>query len=310
MSVMRRKRDNRRVSRKRMRFPIKRCKVCYDIIDCWQDFDTGIYREIKCPDVKEAVEMENKKKLDEMKGFERIDVAGSTELRFRQMPDSLEHLNNVFSRRLLEVCHGKKVLMTLTGGLDTRAMLSVLNKNKLPVDAVTYWRAEHPDGGKDRDVEITRGIVKQCQCIMNHLVMEEKWVGHCENGGSFKDLTREYDVVLMGLLMSETFDKFQNFHKGEACADYVLASKIEASRNALDNAWIPGNVFLPGADVEIQRALREVPLMYRGFGSMQRKIILLNQPFLMRFPYTCFNLRFRLFRIFYWRFISVIEALQ
>lgn len=224
--------------------------------------------------------------------------------------DYLHRLNKTFSRRLLEVCRGKNVLLTFTGGLDTRAILAVLSKHKVPIDAVTYWRSQDAAQRKDRDIEITTRIAKHVPCIRQHLVVKEKWVGHCESGTGFQDLAKDYDVVLMGMLMSETFCKYENFHHSERAAIDTYEVKVQDTRLKNANAWVPPNVYLPGGDKEVQEALLNIPMMYRGFSSAQRYIILKNDPRLMRFPYTSFNFRYFLFRAAYWRFLSLMEFMQ
>lgn len=223
--------------------------------------------------------------------------------------DSLEKLNKIFTEEILRHCRGKHVLLTLTGGLDTRAILSVFSRHNIQVDCVTYWRSQDASQRKDHDIAITRCLARDVPCINKHHIIREKWVGHCVNSTSFRDLSQKYDVVVMGMMMSETFCKYENFHHSERNAIETYELKVEDSCDERLNAWIPPNAFLPSMNPLVQDALLDIPMMYRGFSAAQRRIILLNEPRLMMYPYTSFSFRFFLFRALYWRFIGLVERL-
>ncbi|HEC89298.1 MAG TPA: hypothetical protein ENI44_01800, partial [Thermoplasmatales archaeon] len=110
-------------------------------------------------------------------------------------------LNKIFSDIIVERCENKKVLLTLSGGLDTRAMLSVLCKHKIYCDAIT-----HSASGVPWDIKIAKKISNDVEYINHHIIvnassLEDAWK-------KFDEIYPNYDIVLHGEWISGLFDKY------------------------------------------------------------------------------------------------------
>jgi len=121
-----------------------------------------------------------------------------------------------------------------------------------------------------------------------------------------EELFKNYDVVLHGFFMSELFNKYEDLHKGE---DYFENQIERCSKNCEILAKRCPMIYHPAYDLDVQKQLRLLPIIYRRSSSIQRKIIILNQPDLLRFPLTCYNTKVRLVRWIYWRLIDALEIL-
>jgi len=77
-----------------------------------------------------------------------------------KMHQSIVRLNEIFSDAIIENCRDKKVLLTLTGGVGSRAMLSILCKHGVHCDAITHNASGFPE-----DIKIAKKIAKDIECI-------------------------------------------------------------------------------------------------------------------------------------------------
>ena len=209
------------------------------------------------------------------------------------MNQSILSLNKIFSEKIIEKCKDKKVLLTLSGGLDARAILSVLCKHGIHCDAVTYdlmpW-----------DIRIAKTIAENIECIDKHIVLD---VYSLENAKKELDtIFPEYDVVLFGLWISGLFDKYEHIELSEKALHERIAEGFKHIEN-LKKRW--PNSFFPADVKEIQEVLMNIPIMYRYFHYPQRCIIMLNYPKLMRYPYTTFNIKKRVARIIHWNIMRL-----
>lgn len=167
-----------------------------------------------------------------------------------KMHQSIINLNKIFSDEIVERCKDKKVLLTLSGGLDTRAMLSVLCKYGIHCDALTHNASRAP-----WDVKIARKISKDIKCIDKHIIV---------NASSLEDARKrldeiypDYDVVLHGVRISGLFDKYEHLELSEN----ELNKRIEDGLKHIDylhKRW--SNIFFPAKVREIQDALKDVPI--------------------------------------------------
>jgi hypothetical protein len=208
-----------------------------------------------------------------------------------------DEFNKIFSENIIQRCKGKKILLTLSGGMDTRAILSVLCKNNIPIDVFTI------DGWNNKqDVDIAKQLVDYVEIVDKHIIWKSS---NLDDIWMYQDsLFKQYDVVLRGFFMSELFNKYENIHKGE---NFTLERIEDCSNRCKSMAEKYPMIYQPAYDDEVQKQLSLLPIMYRCFSSIQRKIIMLNQPDLLSFPLTCYSFKIRFVRWMYWFFIDVFE---
>ena len=215
------------------------------------------------------------------------------------MYDSLIKLNKVFSNVIIEKCKDKKVLLTLSGGLDTRAMLSVLCKYGIHCDALTHNATNVP-----WDVKIAKKIAKDMECIDKHILIDDS---SSENvAKKLDDICPNYDIVLRGEWISGFFDKYEHMELSENEIEERIKDGFEHIDNLM-RRW--PNTYFPATEKSIQEVLKDIPIFYRFFHYPQKTIIMLNYPKLMKYPYTTFNLKKRIARIIHWKTIWVLERL-
>jgi hypothetical protein len=213
---------------------------------------------------------------------------------------SLKKFNEVFCKYVVEQCQDTNVLLTLSGGLDTRAIMSVLHKHNIIFDAVS-----HNAGDKqDRDVPLAKAIAMYSKIhdkgLQKHHIYNVESVE--EAAQRFDELFNSYDVVFHGNCMSGVFDMYDRIEMSEheltAFVKRVMTDMIKQTR------W--SNVYFPAAQPEIQEALCDVPIMFRYCGYPQRTIIYLNDKKLLSFPLTYFNRKKWLMRKVHWTCMDLI----
>ena len=176
-----------------------------------------------------------------------------------------------FEQAIVKKCRGKKVMLLLTGGMDSRAILSVLVKNNIPFDAYTHRQPNKYRHKHDVWVAFQLGI---------------KYAGIHEIGyyTPWKNLPfTGYDVVLTGLGMTE-FINYREFRSPQA----VIRSVIEEIK------LLPKNYYAPVLEMHMRFDTRGI---YPGdlntkeclFGIIQRRIIKRNAPELLKYKYTSFS---------------------
>lgn len=196
---------------------------------------------------------------------------------------SIKNLNQVFTDVILDKCKDKKVLLTLSGGMDTRAILSILLHNKIPFDAITCGLSN------DVDIKIAKRIAKDFK--LHHIIVpfscsSEKT--HIE----FKKVFKKYDVVLDGTLMSGLFDKYEHFDISEANIEIHFNHYANYMRNVWEKEH--PNVFTPAIEQYVLDVLKHIPIYYRLFSYPQVCMIKLNEPKLVKYPHTSYNLKKRI----------------
>ena len=216
------------------------------------------------------------------------------------MHRSFVRLNEVFTEKIVEKCKDKKVLLTLSGGLDTRAILSVLCKHEIHCDAIT-----HTASGVLWDVKIAKKISKDIKYIDHHYIRKVSSLDEAER--IFDELSDLYDIILFGTWISGLFDKYEHVELSEK----KLNQRIEEGFRYIKmwkNRW--KNAYFPVEEKDILNVLEDIPIIYRYFHYPQRCIIMLNYPKLMNYPYTTFNLRKRVARIIHWKSVWIMEKIM
>lgn len=198
-----------------------------------------------------------------------------------KVPQSINNLNQVFTDVILDKCRNRKVLLTLSGGMDTRAILSILLLNKIPFDALTHYAVSN-------DIKIAKTIATDFN--LNLTILHTNGQAE-ETHRAFKKIFKEYDVVLYGTLMSGLFDKYEHFDISEAQLKKRTNYYVDFIHDNQERKY--PNVFTPAIETKVLDSLKHIPIYYRLFSYPQMCIIKLNEPKLLRYPHTSYNLKKR-----------------
>ena len=116
------------------------------------------------------------------------------------------NLNSALTDVIVSNCKDKsKILLTMTGGMDTRLILSIMLKNNIRPDLFTW------DSDKN-DMKIARRIAKDESLLFIPLYKKTSDSDWLESVNSIID---SYNVIFYGELMSEVFNKFVRFTESE-----------------------------------------------------------------------------------------------
>jgi len=207
----------------------------------------------------------------------------------------IDELNTALTKTILNGCKDKKkILLTLSGGMDTRLILSILMKQDIHPDVMTW-------DGSPYDVKIAKRIAKDLDLkliIVNRKTCDEDW------NTSVKKVTDLYDVIFYGELMSEVFNKFVRFTESEGKLNSLIFNYFERVRINKNDEMKNKN--FPCLTAEVMSIAYDIPLCYRVYGYINRYIIRKNYSKLMRYPHTCVNIRYRFMELLYCFFISLV----
>lgn len=186
-------------------------------------------------------------------------------------------LNNVLTDVILKSCEGKdRILTTLTAGMDTRVILSILLNNGIYPFCVTYngW----DNFGMYKDIKISRKIARFYQ--LTHIIINKQ-----PNDTDFYlnlcNVLQDYDVVFYGEKMTEIFNKYNR----------ITDSERKLNELELSVADYPSKVY-PALNKKVRDIVKDIPIYYRMHGYLQRKLITMNQEALLYFPHTYYNLKY------------------
>ena len=209
---------------------------------------------------------------------------------------NLNKLNIALTNTILSECIEKeKILLTFSGGMDTRVILAIMLKHKIKPDLMTW-------DGSPNDIKIARNIATDLNLF--HIIVPKKTSdkGWLE---SVNDVLKYYDVIFYGELMSETFNKFVRFTESEKKLNDIINNFFIWVKDNVDKAKI--NKAMPCLDKDVMRAVEEIPLCFRVYGYINRKLIKMNYPYLLMYQHTAVNLRYRLCECLYWLFVPFLE---
>ena len=210
-----------------------------------------------------------------------------------KVPESLKSFNEIVTKVVLEKCHGKKnILLPLSGGADSRALLSILLKNHIDFTTLSWqdklWQS---------DIRIAKSI---CKKINREFHVSPDFGYHIHDNDAL--LFYEHDLVLSGLLMSGLWDQYGRLTSSDKShGEHVkkMMDWICEFKKTFPMFWVVA------LDHRIINEVNHVPWMYRMFSYPQRCIIQCNYPGLLRFPFTAYNNREWLARCGYYGFLLV-----
>lgn len=192
---------------------------------------------------------------------------------------NIKNFAKVFEKIILDSVENKeKVCLTLSGGMDTRTILSVLVKNNIKFDAFTHNQHLKVPIYKN-EIEVATQLGKKY--AENHIFLEQE-DGRWDTKEKHEAL-EGYDIVLFGLLMTEYLSKFEFFHLSENGYKNMYA-KCLTEKNKFPSHW-----FVPMLEEKVLEAYRDIPYKYLIFSNVQRSIIEMNMPELLQYKFTSYN---------------------
>jgi len=212
------------------------------------------------------------------------------------MREDLKELNKALTRVIASNCEGKeKILLTLSGGMDTRLVLSILLKNGIRPDVMTW-------DGSPGNIVIAKRIAydEGLNLIIVHKKTKDRdWLIEVNK------IIDKYDVIFYGELMSEVFNKFVRFTESEKKLNDIITNYFkwveENKSNLMDKKAFPC------LDKTVMAIVENMPICLRVYGYINRRLIALNYPSLLNYPHTVVNMRYRLMEVCYWMVIPIFE---
>lgn len=210
----------------------------------------------------------------------------------------IKYLNTLLTDVILDSVQGKKrVLCTLSGGMDTRVIFSILLKNDVAFNTLTWWATPEDMAIAKRISEYYK--IKQFCVYFSPYEKHELWKK------MINVVCSEHDIIIYGELMSEVFNKFVRLTDPEEHLNNIIHNfKVRVKKNA-DNEM--KNKFFPCLDPFVMNVVDNIPIIYRRYGYINRELIRLNCPHLLRIPHTVVNLRYRLIETMYHLSLPFIE---
>jgi len=211
----------------------------------------------------------------------------------------LVELSKALTEVIVSNCKGKNsILLTMSGGMDTRLILSIMLRNGITPDLMTW-------DGSPNDIKIASKIAKKeglKQIIVHRKTSDTDWLDEVNK------VILDYDVVFYGELMSEVFNKFVRFTESERKLNDIIDNYFQWVEDNSDNHDRELNkMVFPCLDKKVMNIAERIPIFFRVYGYINRKIIEHNYPYLMKYPHTVVNMRYRLLEFLYWCFVPMIE---
>jgi len=188
-------------------------------------------------------------------------------------------LNDILTKSLLENTKNKKVLLDLSGGHDTRVNLSILLNNDINFTAYTI---EFSKG----DIKISKKIAKEYG--FDHIIDKNERM-------TKKELIDSYDIKIGGRGYSE-----------QMCALHKMNKSFNMIRNHLLSKENIDFFYSPAIEKEVINCVKDIPIGYLVGGIIQKDLIRLNEPNLLKFPFTYYDWRHYMLNRFYPYFADMI----
>jgi mRNA-degrading endonuclease HigB of HigAB toxin-antitoxin module len=179
-------------------------------------------------------------------------------------------LNDAITNNLLDKIKDKKIIVDISGGHDTRVNVSILLNKKIDFTGRTFMLSKG-------DIPIAKKIAKEFK--IPHIITKERFkMEKMEdfnlqiNGGGYSEIM----CALHKQYMSYNMIKKHYFNK----------------KNNLKR-------YSPVLEKNVYEIIKNIPIIYLSGGIIQKELIALNKPELLKFPFTFYDLRHQMMNIFY-----------
>ena len=200
----------------------------------------------------------------------------------------IEKLNDCITKSILKkVKDKKKILLTLSGGHDTRVVLSILLKNNIHFHAVTIRFSKG-------DIKIAKRICKDLELhhyIYNDISIEKKWQ-------MVDELKKNYDILLVGTGFSEWMCALHKL--------YMSYNKLKEHNTEYIERTLKDECYSPMSEWDCINIIKDIPIVYLAGGYIQKELIKMNYPKLLKYPFTYFDWRHWLMNKFYPHIVDFI----
>ena len=183
---------------------------------------------------------------------------------------SICDLNRVLTDFMLSHIHdGDRVGIHLTGGKDTRVLLSILLKNNVDISGCLTCNhiSRHPTVMK-RDNDVSLAICKDLGLPYYHY-----------DFGDLNELIRvgdeDFDVVFGGKIMG-----------GILGDGFIWEYSLENTLDKFKKIAKHHNLVTPFIDSKVLLVCNRIPFYFKTAGIVHKKLLKLNYPALLRYPFT------------------------
>jgi len=190
-------------------------------------------------------------------------------------------INDLITDHILSYVKGKQsVLVDLSGGHDTRVNLSILLKHDISFITHSY--------------ELTKCDLKISGAIADKYCL--KRIVHAHGYDDVvKSLVDACDVRIHGGGYSEVM-----------CVMHKMNRSYNVVKNTVGKCKNDGKFFSPALEPDVIDAVLDIPLCYLLGGVIQKKLIGLNYPELLKFPFTFYDWRHYLLNRYYIYFANFL----
>ncbi len=195
--------------------------------------------------------------------------------------NKINNFIDVFERNIIRRTKDMdRIACHLTGGHDSRAILSILLKNKLKVECITGISPEmkiHPNARYDP--LIAHNISKKYD-LEHHFIRRGGFLGQRTH---WYCSSQKFDVVFSGAMMGNYLNKMNLYNLKLTYQRGILYKHINLVYELMK---ISPNLCYPIIEKEILDCCRNIPLKYKHNSIIQDEIIKRSFPELLDMPFT------------------------
>jgi len=185
-------------------------------------------------------------------------------------------LNTILTKNLIDKIKNKKILLDLSGGHDTRVNLSILLKHNIKFEVFTY--------------DLSYGDIKISTKICKKFKLKQH-ISKASNSSKLLE-TLSWDIRVGGDGYSEWMCILHKLNKS--------MNQIKSHNNKyIDKLSNKSMRYSPMLEYDVVEAIKEIPIVYLAGGYIQKKLIGINYPELLKFPFTYYDFRHLLINKFH-----------
>jgi len=191
--------------------------------------------------------------------------------------ERIEKVNDLLSKHLIQKTKNKKhIILDLSGGHDTRVNLAIFLKNNISFTAYTYRLSK-------KDDVIAKKISKQYDFPHIYNIKKDKCV--------IEDIYDRCDIWVNGGGYSEIMCVMHKMNRSYKMIKKTIIDKKNQEKR-----------YSPAIEKDVRDAINNIPLCYLMGGIVQKIIISMNEPDLLKIPFTYYDFRHLLLNKYYMHF--------